>query len=65
MAVGVVANVASFAPFTVLQLRLHLRALAIPHVIFLVVHLGLCLVLAKVMGVTGAALSWTACRSSL
>jgi O-antigen/teichoic acid export membrane protein len=56
---GVVCNVASFAAFAVLQLKLHLKALAVPHVIFLVLHTVTCIVLTRSWGPTGAAASWS------
>jgi O-antigen/teichoic acid export membrane protein len=56
---GVACNVASFAAFSVLQLKLHLRALAIPHVAFFLLHAVACIVLAYAFGPVGAALSWS------
>jgi O-antigen/teichoic acid export membrane protein len=57
---GVASNVASLPAFVVLQLKLHLKALTLPYVAFLVVHGIGCLVLTKFWGPIGAAVSWSA-----
>jgi O-antigen/teichoic acid export membrane protein len=56
--VGVVANCASLAPFAVLQIRLHFRAIAVSYVFLLVLHVIGCSTLPRVLGMVGAALSW-------
>src|SRR5260221_7082540 len=59
LAWGVVANVSSQAPHTVLQLRLHLRVIAIFQLVFLVTHAIATYALIKLLGSFGAALSWS------
>jgi O-antigen/teichoic acid export membrane protein len=56
---GVTANVSSQAPHTVLQLRLHLKFLAIVQLIFLGTHAIAAYAMTKALGSIGAALSWT------
>jgi O-antigen/teichoic acid export membrane protein len=55
---GVVSNCSASAAFTVLQIKVQLRALAFPYFVFFLMHVAGCVLLPRLMGPVGAALSW-------
>jgi O-antigen/teichoic acid export membrane protein len=58
LAMGVVGNCSSLAAFSVLQVKLRLRAIALSSLLPLVINVGGCIVLPRYLGPTGAAVSW-------